>query len=88
FLSIAGLAGVGRDYAARYWQATVGSTGATRVYPIHYEDFTRPYGEIALFPDILDDVVTSTNWLREFAAAQELPVSVMLPRYGMPIVLY
>ncbi len=87
-LSIAGLARLGRDYAARYWDEIVTATGAMRVYPIHFEDFTRPFGETALFPDIIDDVVTSAAWFREFAASGEAPVAVELPPLGQPLVLF
>ena len=87
-VSIAGLAGQGRDYSKQYWQEIVSKTGVTKVFPIHYEDFTRPFGELALFPDLLDDVVTSSDWLDEFAAEEEQPVEVLLPPLGKPIVLY
>lgn len=88
FLSIAGLSALGRDYTERYWRETVGLTGATRVFPVHFDDFTQPYDEIALFPDIVDDVVTTGGWLHELADASETPVTVRLPRYGEPVVLY
>lgn len=87
-MSIAGLSGRGRDYARSYYREVVAATGARRVYPIHFEDFTRPFGEIALFPDIVDDVVTSAAWLRDFASRTEPAVSIELPPFGEPLVLY
>ena len=87
-VSIAGLASQGRDYSRQFWQEIVRGTGVAKVFPIHFEDFTRPFGELALFPDLLDDVVTSSNWLHEFAADEEQPVEVLLPPLGKPIILY
>ncbi len=87
-VSIAGLASQGRDYSQQYWQEIVRGTGVAKVFPIHFEDFTKPFGELALFPDLLDDVVTSSDWLDEFAADEEHPVEVLLPPLGKPIVLY
>jgi L-ascorbate metabolism protein UlaG (beta-lactamase superfamily) len=87
-LGIAGLAGLGREYTGRYWRETVHVTGATRVYVIHFDDFTFPFGEVALFPDIIDDVVTAADWLRDMADAEDVPVTVQIPRFGQPIDLY
>jgi L-ascorbate metabolism protein UlaG (beta-lactamase superfamily) len=87
-ISIAGLTGQGRDYTERYWQEIVRSASATRVLPIHFEDFTRPFGELALFPDLVDDVVSSSDWLRQLGEDEEVPVDVFLPPLGKPIVLY
>lgn len=87
-LGVAGLSDLGRDYAQAYWEETVQRTGATRVYPVHYDDFTRPFGDIALFPAIVDDVVTTASWIRELAADSEKPVSVRRLPFGAPVVLY
>ncbi len=87
-LGIAGLSGLGRDYTADYWQQTVIRTGATRVYPIHFDNYTSRFGLVELFPDLVDDVVMSSAWLQELASASEPPVMVRLPRFGEPIVLY
>ncbi|MGB5246886.1 MAG: MBL fold metallo-hydrolase [Woeseia sp.] len=87
-LSIAGLSGHGREYAAQYWQEIVAATGATRVFAIHFDDFTYPLGEVALFPEVVDDIVTSAGWLNEFAAAAEPPVELLRPPFGKPLLLY
>lgn len=87
-LGIAGLSGLGRDYTADYWQNTVIRTGATRVYPIHFDNYTSRFSHVELFPDLVDDVVMSSAWLQELAAAGEPPVTVRLPRFGEPIALY
>lgn len=87
-LSIAGLSGRGRDYARAYYREIVTATGALRVYPVHFDNFTRPFGEVALFPDVVDDVVTSAAWLQEFASRAEPEVTIELPPFGEPLVLY
>ncbi len=88
WLSVAGVAGLGRDYARSYWDELVTGTGARRVYLVHFDDFTRPFGEVALFPDVVDDVASAAAWFAEFAAAAEPPVEVRVPPFGEPLVLY
>lgn len=87
-LGIAGLAGLGRDYLQQYWEETVRRTGASQVYPVHYDDFTRPFGEVALFPILVDDVVTTASWIEELAADGENPVTVRRLPFGEPVDLY
>jgi len=86
FLSVAGLAGRGRDYARRYWDATVAATGAREVIALHFDDPTRPFGEIELLPRLVDDVMTSARWVNEFAVEQG--VDVHRPPFGRPVKLY
>lgn len=87
-LGVGGIAGLGRDYLEQYWEETVRRTGASRVYPVHYEDFTRPFGEVALFPTLVDDVVTTADWIGELAADDENPVTVRRLPFGEPVDLY
>ena len=87
-LGVAGLAGLGRDYVQRYWTESVLRTGAKRVFPVHFEDFTRPFGEVALFPDIADEVTVTAEWLDELAAAEEYPVSVSRLPFGQPVTIF
>jgi L-ascorbate metabolism protein UlaG (beta-lactamase superfamily) len=82
---MAGLARLGRDYAATYWREMVEQTGARRVVPIHYDDFTRPYGEVLALPRVVDDLEKSIGWLTELAARGERPVSIELSPWGVPI---
>lgn len=88
FLSVAGLAGLGRDYAERYWAETVGRTGAARVFPIHFDDYTRPFGELALFPDLIDDVTRAARWVDALSASTAAPVTVERLPLGRPVVLF
>lgn len=87
FLSIAGLATHGRAYAEEYWREIVLATGAQRVYPIHFEDFTRPSGELALFPAIVDDLQKTAVWMSDFAATDG-GITLALPPLGRPLTLY
>lgn len=88
FLSLAGIERLGRDYAAAYWHELVVAPGAERVLGIHFDDFTRPFGELQLFPDPVDRVVVTAGWLRAFAEQAGQPVDVSLPPLGRPVVLY
>jgi L-ascorbate metabolism protein UlaG (beta-lactamase superfamily) len=87
-LGVAGLSSLGRDYAAQYWRESVLRTGATRVYPVHYEDLTKPFGELQLFPDVVDEMAVTASWIDEFAADSEHPVSVSVLPFGQPVAIF
>jgi L-ascorbate metabolism protein UlaG (beta-lactamase superfamily) len=87
-LGVAGLSSLGKDYVAHYWHETVVRTGAMRVYPIHYEDVTRPLGELQLFPDIVDEVIVTARWIDELAADKKHPVSVSILPFGQPVAIF
>lgn len=86
--SIAGLSGHGREYAQQYWQEVIARSGAKRALAIHFDDFTFPLGELALFPTVVDDIVQTATWVNEFAAAADPPVEVLRPPLGRPLILY
>lgn len=85
FLGIGGLAGLGEDYAKRYWQTYVDGLGAKKVFPIHFDDFiTQSFGTIKAPPRILDDVSVSLGWLKSYAQSsavrlEQLPFGEALP---------
>ena len=85
-ISVAGLASLGEDYTRRYWQETVTATGADRVLAIHFDDFTKPFGDIQLFPDVADTVLEASHWINEIAGADG--VRIARPPFGIPISLY
>ncbi len=87
-LGVGGLARLGKDYTATYWDQTVAATGAPRVIVIHHDDYTAPFGEVRLLPSMLDNVVKTAGWLEEIAAEHDSEVSLELPPFGEPIVLY
>ena len=84
FLSVAGLSGLGREYTGQYWAETVTRTGASRVFPIHFDDYTQPFGTLVLPPAIIDDITATARRLDSLAAdvvVQRLPL-------GKPVALY
>lgn len=85
-LSVAGLASLGKDYTRRYWHETVTATQAETVYPIHFDDFSQPFGTVMLFPNVADNVTQSSVWIDEAAAIDG--TSVMRPQFGVPVFLY
>lgn len=88
FLGIGGLSSLGRDYMENYWAQTVQRTGAQRVYPVHYDDFMRPFGDIALFPKVVDDVVETARWIDELSGDPDYPVVVALLPFGQPVAIF
>ncbi|HZD51480.1 MAG TPA: hypothetical protein VE175_00400 [Woeseiaceae bacterium] len=88
FLSVAGLAGLGREYVERYWSETVARTTAARVYPIHFDDYTQPFGELRLLPEMVDDATVTARWIDALAASREHPVTVERLPLGRPVILY
>jgi L-ascorbate metabolism protein UlaG (beta-lactamase superfamily) len=87
-LGVALLESLGRDYAERYWQALVTSTGATRVFPVHFDDQTRPFGEIALPPKLIDNFVRTAGWLQKIRDTWDTDTQLYVPVFGEPLVLY
>ena len=87
-LGVALLEGLGRDYVEKYWQAVVTTTGAAHVFPFHFDDYTQPFGEISLYPRVMDDFVTTSKWLEEIGATWDSDTKLHLPRFGKALVLY
>jgi L-ascorbate metabolism protein UlaG (beta-lactamase superfamily) len=87
-LGVAGLSSLGKDYVRQYWDETVVATGATRVFPVHYEDFTQPFGELRLFPDVVDRMVVTAGWIDELATDPGHPVSVSTLPFGQPVAVF
>ena len=87
-LSTFGLSLLGRDYAERYWQELVTTTGATAVIPIHFDDFTRPFGEVVPFPKVLDNIEKTAGWLESFRDTWDLDVKLLKPEFGRPVAVH
>jgi L-ascorbate metabolism protein UlaG (beta-lactamase superfamily) len=87
-LGIAGLADLGEGYTRKFWQETVVATSAPRVISIHHDDFTATFGEVRLFPDMLDNIVKTAGWIDELVAASDGTVTITFPPFGQPILLY
>ena len=87
-MSIAGLTSQGRKYTRDYWEQTVEHTGATRVFVMHHDDFTQPFGQIELYPTSIDNVIASVQWLNSLARANDKSIEILRPTFGEPAVLY
>lgn len=87
-LSVAMLEGLGHEYAERYWQALVTTTGAAHVFPIHLDDYSYPFGEVVLFPRFLDDFTAIAIWFEEFRERWDSDAHLHLLEFGKQIVLY
>lgn len=87
-LGVGLLEGLGRDYVERYWQKTVTSTGAHTVIPIHFDDYTKPFGQIELAPSIIDNFAKTTRLLREFRDTWDADVELYLPAFAVPFELF
>lgn len=87
-LGVGMLESMGRKYAAHYWQQVVTTTGAEEVIPIHFDDYTRPFGEIVPFPRALNDFEKVAGWLEDFRNTWDRGTRLHLPRFGEATVLY
>jgi len=88
FLGVSQLNSLGRDYAELYWQHTVTATGSHSVYPIHFDDFTHPFGKVELPPKFIDNFETTATWLGEFQHRWDKETSLFMPEFGKPIAIF
>jgi len=88
FLGVSQLDSLGRDYAELYWEHTVTATGCHSVYPIHFDDFTQPFGEVVLPPRIIDNFEKTAQWLEEFQRRWDKDTSLFIPEFGKPIAIF
>jgi len=78
FLGIGQLGRQTPSYMAAYWREMVTASGARRVIPIHWDDFTRPIDEpLQPIPVLLDDMNASMKFL--IAEGEKSGVEVKLP---------
>jgi len=87
-LGVAMLEGLGHEYSEQYWQALVTTTGAAHVFPVHLDDYSYPFGEVVLFPRVLDDFTTIAGWLEEYRERWDSDARLHLLEFGKQIVLY
>jgi len=88
FLGVAQLNSLGRDYAELYWQHTVTASGSHSVYPIHFDDYTKPFGEVALAPKVINNFEKTAIWLGEFRLRWDSDTSLFMPEFGKPIAIF
>jgi L-ascorbate metabolism protein UlaG (beta-lactamase superfamily) len=87
FLSVGGLAHLEREYKETLFNEVVAAVSASRLVPLHYDDFSKPLGEpLRLIPKILDDVCSSLDFLVEKAAAQPGLELQLLPAWEEVVV--
>jgi L-ascorbate metabolism protein UlaG (beta-lactamase superfamily) len=71
FLGVGLLGTSPADYRSAYWRETVAAVGARRVIPIHWDDFTKPFGApLVALPRLLDDLDVSMDFLRARGVAE------------------
>ena len=87
-MGVWGLSNLGRDYTEEYWHSLVTATGAERVFPIHFGDYSLPFGEIKGSPRILDDFGDTAVLLNEIRQVWDTNTRLEMPEFGKPIVLY
>lgn len=81
YLGIGTLGKQDEPFRAGYWQALVTKTGARRVVPIHWDDFTVPVSKpLRPLPGFADDFAASMEFLTRQAAADG--VTLALPVLG------
>ncbi|GAA0428965.1 hypothetical protein Aca07nite_37150 [Actinoplanes capillaceus] len=84
FLGVGGLGKQSAEFRATYWDRLVRRTGARRVIPIHWDDFTRPLDRpLRPMPRFADDFRTTMRFLGEQAAIDD--VELTLPTLGEPL---
>ena len=88
FLGVGQLESLGRDYAELYWQHTVTASGGHSVYPVHFDDFTQPFGEVILPPRAIDNFENTAEWLIEFRNRWDRDASLFMPQFGKPIAIF
>jgi L-ascorbate metabolism protein UlaG (beta-lactamase superfamily) len=87
-LGVGLIEGLGSDYAEQYWQAVVTSTGAKHVFPVHFDDPTRPFGDIAPYPRILGNFLKTAARLEAIRDTWDTDTRLHLPEFGKSVILY
>lgn len=87
-LGVSQLDSLGREYTNVYWQNVVTATGAHSVYPIHFDDFTQPWGVVELPPKFIDDFAKTSKWIEELRDRWDRDTSLFLPEFGKPVAIF
>ena len=86
-LGVGGLSSMSDDYRRIYLEETVGRLQAKRVFPVHFDDFTRPLSEgLVCTPRVMDDFDATMEELG--AAAQERGFSLAMLPFAEPVLLF
>lgn len=87
-LGVGLIEGLGRDYAEQYWQAVVTSTGAKHVFPVHFDDPTRPFGDVTPYPRALGSFLKTAARLEAIRDTWDRDTKLHLPEFGKTLILY
>ncbi len=79
FLGVGMLETLGREHAESYWRNVVSMTGARRVMPVHFDDYSAPFGTTRLPPSFIDNFSTTAGWLIDYRERFDRDVSIELP---------
>jgi L-ascorbate metabolism protein UlaG (beta-lactamase superfamily) len=80
FLSMAGLGRKGEHYANAYWAEVVEAVRATRVYPVHWDNFGRPLNSgLRPMPWPFDAIPRGQKHLRRLAEAHCVDLQYLRP---------
>lgn len=88
FLGVAQLDSLGEDYAELYWQHIVTAAGSHSIYPIHFDDYTQPFGTVRSPPKFINNFAIVADWLETFRRRWDRDSSLFLPEFGKPIAIY
>ena len=66
----------------------VTATGARTVYPTHFDDFTRPFGDIVAAPRFLGDLEITVEWFNALRDLWDTDAKLVLPAFGEPVAIY
>jgi L-ascorbate metabolism protein UlaG (beta-lactamase superfamily) len=82
YLGVGLLGSKDEAYRDAYWRETVTATGARRVVPIHWDDFTRGLDKpLVALPWLLDNLDASMDFVTTRAA--RAGIDVRWPLFGM-----
>jgi len=84
YLGVGGVGIPGKEHVGSYFEEVVRATGAGCARPVHWDDFNRPFGEIAFMRD-RERAEEGIAWVREFAAAGDRPVWLATLPFGQAV---
>ena len=87
-LGVSQLDSLGKNYTNVYWQNVVTASGAHSVYPVHFDDFTQPWGVVKLPPKFIDDFVKTSKWIEEIRNRWDRDTSLFMPEFGKPVAIF
>ncbi|WP_394780911.1 MBL fold metallo-hydrolase [Undibacterium sp.] len=75
FLGVGTLGMQGESFRNAYWQQVVRAVGARRIFPIHWDDFTRPLTQdLVALPYPFDDFSTSMDFIIKSGARDNVQI--------------